>query len=1163
MGNDELPNFDELDDRDDAPRMMGLGQLATETIDLNHLFEEEVTSSRSLRARLATSSFGKLLQALPIPTMLIDRSGVIVYANNACGKISANYETIQGGHFAELLPDPAGANKARSMIDALFSTRKTQVGEAVLKMGNNTIWGRMNFRSVKTGSERMLLCLVEDLTLQKKQQLQSRRQRELLEKRVEARTSELKASNQRLHKEVAERQRAEEALHRANEELERRVSQRTAKLTAMTVKLRREITQRKEVEEDLREGNERYRQMFEVNEAVKLLIEAESGLIVDANPAASAYYGYDREQLSQMNVTDINMGDPEVVLREMAEAVSGRETYFESRHRLASGEVRDVEIYAGPINWSGRKLVHEIIHDTTDRKRAEEALRVSEAILNETQKIARLGGWELSVGTNEMIWTEGVYRILQVPLDYKPGLRETLAFYIPEDSRTLESALAEAVRSGKSFDLALRLVTGKGRGLWVRVVGKAHRRDGRTEKLSGTLQDISERKQAEQAMLDARKLAEEEANKLRTMIEGMDAGIVVADSNDLITEVNSWFLEKVGSVRAELVGHSLWDSCARVDTGCDLAGLLKDFRSGDRKERLVVNGDFAGMQVSVRAQPILQDDVSIGVILSVTDVSDLMSAKASAEAASKAKSDFLANMSHEIRTPMNGIMGMTELALNTELTREQREFLEAVKTSADSLLTLINDILDFSKIEAGKLELARVEFSLQNCVNDSLRTVAVAAHTKGLELAVQFEANVPQYALGDPGRLRQILLNLVGNAVKFTDSGEVLVRVELHARSNTHAGLHFLVRDTGIGIPEDKLERIFYSFEQADTSTSRQYGGTGLGLTISALLVRMMGGHIWVESRVNEGSTFHFVVWLGLNEDRVGTLASGWYPEFRDLEILIVDDNATNRLILEQTLSEWGMRPTAVPDGKSAMEVMERAVSEKCPFEIALIDFMMPEMDGFELARRIKDNPVLADTPLIMLTSAYPPTDAEAVARCGIAECLPKPIKTDELLDGMARVLGAKLSAGSPDVDRPEDLEVVERHRFHVLLAEDNLVNRKLMVKVLEKRGYTVRVAANGQEALTLLSQDDFDLILMDIQMPHMDGLEATRLIRKQEEETGDHIPIVALTAHAMRGDREKCLRAGMDAYISKPVKTEDLYRTIENLSTSPRKGGSNSTELE
>lgn len=1161
MAKDELPGFDDFDERDESPRVMGHGRLATETIDLNHLFEEEVTSSRSLRARLAGSSFGRLLQALPIPTMLIDRSGVIVSANNSCGKISADYESIQGGHFADLVPDAAGAAKARSMIDALFATRRTQVGETALRIGNNTIWGRVNFRSMKMGSERLLLCLVEDLTLQKKQQLYSNRQRELLERRVEARTGELKASNQRLHKEVAERKRVEEALHRANEELEQRVSQRTAKLTAMTVKLRREIIQRKEVEEDLREGNERYRQMFEVNEAVKLLIDSDNGLVVDANPAACAYYGYDRAKLSRMKVTDINVGEPRTVLREMAEAVSGRETYFQSRHKNASGEIRDVEIYAGPINWSGRKLVHEIIHDTTDRQRAEEALRVSEAILNETQKIAKLGGWELNVATNEMIWTDEVYRILEVPLDYKPGLYETLAFYLPQDSRKLESALAEAIRGGKTFDLELRLITAKQRGLWVRVMGKAHWRDGRTEKLSGTLLDITERKQAEQAMREARKLAEEEANKLRTMIEGVDAGIVVADSADLVTEVNSWFLGKVGANREDLLGRSLWESYSRAEKGYDLANLLKDFRTGDRRERLVVNGDFAGMQVSVRAQPILHGEASLGVILSVTDVTDLMAAKASAEAASKAKSDFLANMSHEIRTPMNGIIGMTELALNTELTGEQREFLEAVKTSADSLLTLINDILDFSKIEAGKLELAKVEFSLHNCVNEALRTMAVAAHRKGLELAVHFGPDVPELVRGDSGRLRQILLNLVGNAVKFTYSGEVVVRVELHSTDDSTAGLHFLVKDTGIGIPRDKLKKIFHSFEQADTSTSRQYGGTGLGLTISTLLVEMMGGHIWVESQVDKGSTFHFIVRLGLDEDRAGTIVSGVYPELRDLPVLVADDNATNRFILEQTLLDWRMKPTAVADGPSALGELERAAEEGSPFALALIDFMMPGMDGIELARRIKAIPTLTDMPLIMLTSAYPTTDADSFAEAGIAECLPKPVKTDELFQGIARVLGAKHAGMSRTEDLSEDSSPGERLRFNILLAEDNLVNRKLMVKVLEKRGYATRVAANGREVIALMAREDFDLILMDIQMPHMDGLEATRIIREQEKETGNHIPIVALTAHAMRGDREKCLQAGMDAYISKPVKTKELYRTIEELYASAGKGDRRSME--
>src|SRR6266404_4887659 len=524
-------------------------------------------------------------------------------------------------------------------------------------------------------------------------------------------------------------------------------------------------------------------------------------------------------------------------------------------------------------------------------------------------------------------------------------------------------------------------------------------------------------------------------------------------------------------------------------------------------------------------------------------------AKEAAEKASQAKSEFLANMSHEIRTPLNGVMGMTDLALETSLTAEQREYLETVKSSSEALLVVINDILDFSKIEADRIVLESAEFDLRDCLESALRTVAVRADEKGLELLCEVAPEVPEVVIGDAGRLRQVVLNLVGNAIKFTDAGEVAVRVGADAQNRAEGVLHFTVADTGIGVPEDKRETIFAPFTQADTSTTRKYGGTGLGLTISNRLVAMMGGAIWVESELGKGSQFHFTARLkatNTKEIKVGMPAPA--ELLRGVKVLVVDDNRTNRRILEGMLKRWEMKTFAVESGELALGQLSEAREAGEPYRLIVTDMHMPKMDGFELVEEIRRRPEMSTATIMMLTSAGHQGDAARCKALGVAAYLLKPIRQSELREAIGRVLGADKPDGAiPLITRYSLQDGREPgSSLKVLLAEDNVVNQRLVVRLLEKRGHRVAVAANGLEALAALKKETFDLVLMDVQMPDMDGMEATAAIREEEKSGGEHQMIIALTAHAMKGDREKCLSAGMDGYLTKPIRPQELDEVLE-----------------
>jgi two-component system sensor histidine kinase/response regulator len=906
-----------------------------------------------------------------------------------------------------------------------------------------------------------------------------------------------------------------------------------------------DITERKAAEWAVQESESRYRSLFERNVAGALITTRE-GRILECNQSMARMLGYDSpNELAGSDICSI-WNDPsnrEKMISLLIEhkSLSNHEVYF--RRKDGQPVCALVNVHLTEPGGGKNTNLESTIFDITMRKQAEQKLLLTQ--------------FSIDHASDAIIWLDREGRIVygnKAACDSLGRSREELLSLSISDINPdfppggWESEW-ERVRAARSTSLEAQHITKLGRTFPVEVTANYQEFD-RAEYVFSSIRDITLRKDRERQM------------KLQaTALDAAANGIVITNAAGEIEWVNPAFTRLTSYQPQEVVGRHTRILKSGKQESSFYRELWNTIRSGKVWQGELINrrkdGSIYSQEMTITPLRDAQGTIShyIAINQDITErkewESELRLAKEAAEAASRAKSEFLANMSHEIRTPMNGIIGMTELALDTTLTSEQRDYLTMVKTSADSLLTLINDVLDFSKIEAGKFSLDSTEFNLQDVLTSTLRLLSIRASDKGLEIAWTAKPGVPERVIGDEGRVRQVIVNLVGNAIKFTSAGEVVVSVEVQSASERDVVMHFAVQDTGIGIAPEKQKVIFEAFMQADNSMTRKYGGTGLGLTISSRLVQMMGGNIWIESAPGQGSTFHFTARLGLPQDAAEIPQQQAVVTLHGLPVLVIDDNSTNRKILEAMLKQWSMLPDLASSGAEGLSALERAAAAGEPYPLVLLDAQMPEMDGFALASQVRQNPRLAGATIMMLTSAGQRGEAARCRELGIAVYLIKPIRKSELLEAMLAALGKSPAANSSATLITRHTLLADRRKLQILLAEDNFVNQRLAVRLLERRGHNVTVAADGGEALALLKHSKFDLVLMDVQMPVMDGFEATAAIRLQEASSGSRLPIIAMTAHAVQGDHERCLAAGMDAYIAKPIDGDELTQMVERIGSS------------
>ena len=909
-----------------------------------------------------------------------------------------------------------------------------------------------------------------------------------------------------------------------------------------------DITARTRAEQSLRESEERFRSMADGSPSMMWVTDA-AGEVEFINRVYREFSGVTCEELQGGNWKMLVHPDdaPQYVAAFDRAVREHAQFSMEVRCLRADGESRMIDTRAEPrFSPDGGFLgLVGSSADITERWQVQEMRERLAAIVDSSDDAIISTALDGTISA----WNRGAENVFGYPASEIVG--KPMLLLLPPERIDEESDILARIKRGESVEhFETVLLRKDGTRIDVSMtISPIRDGNGMIVGVSKVARDITGRKQAEQIVRSSEE-------KFRQLAENIDEVFWMMNAAGTEIIYISPAYEQIWGRSCKSLYETPMDWSEAISPG-DREHAHETFMRQLQGEKIdseyrISTPDGQERWIRDRAFPIRDNDGQLiriaGIAVDITErkryEEELIHARKGADAANEAKSEFLANMSHEIRTPLNGIIGMTDLVLGTELTAEQRDYLETAKFSADALLNVINDILDFSKIEAGKIELEEVAFSLTDCVESALKTMTLRANEKGLELLCDIAAEVPQMVRGDPGRLRQVLLNLVGNALKFTEKGEVGIRVVADSIEGKASMLHFIVFDSGVGIAPEKLELIFDSFNQADASTTRQFGGTGLGLTISRCLVQMMGGRVWVESELGAGSRFHFTVRLVTERNNAAVIESLPPPvTLQGVNVLIVDDNGTNRIILHNMVERWGMNPTSVSDGEQALDVLSAAENANHAYGLILTDMHMPRMDGFGLVGHLKDRVKFSTPTIMMLTSGGQRGDAARCEELGIAAYLIKPVRQAELREAVIRVLHAKQGGlPVPLITRYSLRDKGDLLRsLHILLAEDNRVNQKIATRLLEKRGHHVVLAENGEEALGALAQDSFDLVLMDVHMPRMDGIEAAISIREKEKSTGLHQPVIAMTALAMIGDRERCLAAGMDGYLSKPIDLQQL----------------------
>ncbi|MHC4437222.1 MAG: PAS domain-containing protein [Planctomycetota bacterium] len=950
------------------------------------------------------------------------------------------------------------------------------------------------------------------------------------------------------------RKQAELELQEAHEKLELRVRERTAELANANEELKREITERKRAEKVIKDSQALYLSLVE-NLPVHVLRKDLDGRFTFANKLFCDLLGKSLEEIA--GKTDFDFFPEKLAQKyrqDDRQVIETGEVFETVEENKSDGQTSYVQVMKSPVRDAGGNVVgvQVIFWDVTERHEAEAALEQERYLLHALMDNLPHSIYFKDAQSRFIRINRALANYFKLS-DATEALGKTdFDFFADEHASEAKADEEQVMQTDQPLlDKHEKETWPDGRETWVTTTKLPLYNDqGEIVGTFGISRNITEQKQAAEALRTSEM-------KYRTLYDSSRDAIMLVTPDEGFLSGNPAAVELFGCRSEEE-----FTACTPVDFSPEHQpdGVPSTVKARQMMAIAMEEGSHLFEWTHKRldgsefyATVLLNKMELEGKKLlqaTVRDITErkraaeaLHAAKEAAEVASRAKSDFLAAMSHEIRTPMNGIIGMIDLLLSTNPTSQQRTYLELASQSAETLLRLINDILDFSKIEAGKFELESIGFKLRDTLGDTLQTLAGRASEKSLELTCRIPSDIPDDLIGDPGRLCQIIVNLTGNAIKFTEQGEISVGVQMESHVDGNVCLHFSVSDTGLGIPPDKQQVIFEAFRQADSSMSRRFGGTGLGLAISSHLVELMDGRMWLESELGKGSTFHFNALFSLQEDAPIKPEPGPVT-LHGLRVLVVDDNKTNCLILQEMLNNWRMNPTVVDNGRSALVEMNRAAEAGEPFHLALLDGMMPGMDGFELAEQIRQNPGLSRTTLMMLSSAGKYADSVRCRELGIDYSLMKPVKQSELLDSIVEVLSVA-TGDEADVSTAPGKPVSTRH-LHILLAEDGLVNQKVAVSLLEQQGHKVTVANNGRQALAALDSESFDVVLMDIQMPTMDGYEATATIREKEKASGEHIPIVAMTAHAMKGDRERCLEAGMDGYIAKPIRAKDLYETIE-----------------